>query len=71
MHTDFQGKKDQKEGYRNIIPREDTIKEEEEDLEVVEEEDSTEEEDRLSVIIVTNLAFGARLSESMHDMHVL
>jgi hypothetical protein len=31
MHTNFKGKEDHKEGYYNIILREDTIKEGEED----------------------------------------
>ena len=55
MNKKLKGKKDQKEGYPNIIHQEATIKEEYEDSEVGEEEDSAEEEDQLSVIIATIL----------------
>jgi hypothetical protein len=71
MHTGSKGKKDQKEGYHSIILREVTIKEEEEDSEVMEEEDLAEEEAQLYVITVTNLGIWCRLSESLHDMHLL
>jgi hypothetical protein len=55
MHIEFKVKKDQKEEYHSITPREVIIKEEEEDSEVTEEEDLVEEEDQLYVITVINL----------------
>jgi hypothetical protein len=58
-------------GSTSIILQEVIIKEEEEGSEVMEEEDLVEEEDQLYVIIVINLDICVRLSESLHDVHIL